>query len=114
MQVVDDTASPESLEGLLKIRDRLFDRDVVEGLRQCGQAERELFVAHRMKLCEEILRLETAQLSTLRQALEVHGAELSRSTQGLTESLSEMEESARWAEGIGKLLSVVSVVTAAL
>lgn len=104
-----DSMNPQDvLTDLLKLRDKLFSPSVTEVLRKRSKDEKAAFVTQRMKLSEEILRLEAAQLSTLRQALERHGADLNRGTLELTESLEDVEEAARWAQGIGSLLSVVS------
>ncbi|MEM7587184.1 MAG: hypothetical protein AAF560_27590 [Acidobacteriota bacterium] len=103
--------NPENLLPALRdLKREVFSRPVTEAIKRSDAATREAFVAQRTELTESILRLETAQLSDIRKQLEAHGQSLEEGIAELTTSLKELEQAAQWAQGLGKVLSLVSKV----
>lgn len=100
----------ELLTSLRQLHSELSSAKVRDAVRQLSSEERSEFVARRLELSEAILRLESAQLAEIRRELEHHGEALEQGVTELSESLADLEAKAQWAQGMGKLLSMVAKI----
>ena len=103
--------SPEDLLPALRaLHEKTLGPEAQEAVRTLGPEERKAFVTERMRLAAAILHLETAALSELRQELEKNSAGLNQGIVELTQSLSELERASQWAQGLGKVVSTLSMI----
>lgn len=115
MNEVPNVQNPEDLLAALReLKQKVFSPELSASLKKESQEVRAEFVVERLRLTDTILRLETAQLSEIREQLEEQGEALNEGIKELTVSLGKMEQAAQWAQGLGKVLSIVSKVIPAL
>ena len=114
MDTSPEATRRQSLDQLRRIKEGLFQPQINDGIRALEPKQRQEFVNRRLQLTEAILRLETAQLSEIRQAIEDHSEDLSGDVLELAEALADRTQAARWSAGLGRLLSIIAKIVPVL